>query len=79
MQFADRADAGRALARVVAELHLADVVVLTDGPLPSGFHAPEGWRTLPGSALVHDGAMRLSLVTTAFWAAGKYWLCCLFT
>ena len=41
------------------------VVIATSGPLPSGFHAPPGWRTLPASAFVHDGAMRLSLVATA--------------
>jgi|tagenome__1003787_1003787.scaffolds.fasta_scaffold20981773_5 signal transduction histidine kinase len=44
---------------------LRAVVILTSGPLPSGFHAPPGWRTLPASAFAHDGAMRLSLVATA--------------
>ena len=41
---------------------LRAVVITTSGPLPPGFHPPPGWRTLPGSAFVHDGAMRLSLV-----------------
>ena len=33
--------------------------------MPTGFHPPSGWRTLPVSPFVHDGAMRLSLVATA--------------
>ena len=43
---------------------LRAVVIVTSGPLPTGFHAPPGWHTVPGSAVVHDGAMRLSLVAT---------------
>jgi signal transduction histidine kinase len=49
---------------------LRAVVIATSGPLPTGFHAPAGWRTLPGTAFVHDGAMRLSLAATALVLAG---------
>jgi signal transduction histidine kinase len=41
------------------------VVLATAGPLPTGFHPPAQWRTIPGSAAVHDDAMRLSLNLTA--------------
>jgi signal transduction histidine kinase len=44
---------------------LRAVVITTSGPLPTGFHAPPGWGTLPASGFVHDGAMRLSLASTA--------------
>jgi signal transduction histidine kinase len=49
---------------------LRAVVMTTSGPLPDGFHPPAGWHTLPGSAAVHDGAMRLSLSATALVLAG---------
>jgi signal transduction histidine kinase len=54
----------------VGAVGLRAVVMVTDGPLPSGFHPPPGWRTIPGSALVHDSAMRFSLVVTALLLAG---------
>jgi signal transduction histidine kinase len=69
LRFPDRrlAPAGR---RLVAGLWASAVgvralVLVTDGPLPSGFHPPSGWPMLPASAAVHDTAMRLGLVVTA--------------
>ncbi len=49
----------------ISAVGLRAVVLVTGGPLPTGFHPPTGWRTLPGSAFAHDAAMRLSLVGSA--------------
>src|SRR5215212_1941489 len=74
LRFPDRrlARSGRLLVWGLwaSAIGLRAVVITTSGPLPTGFHAPAGWRTLPASAFVHDGAMRLSLASTALVLAG---------
>ena len=69
LRFPDRR-LSRPARRLIAALWVAAVgvravVLVTDGPLPSGFHPPPGWRTVPGSALAHDSALRFGLVVTA--------------